>query len=80
MLLEIPLAQILNSVLNIELTYRSETGLLGAIPEFDSMAIVSLITELEDQFGVIFYDDELTAENFETFGAVVNLIKRKLNS
>ncbi len=52
--------------------------LLGAIPEFDSMAVVGVITALEECFGFSVYDDEISAESFETLGTLVDFVERKL--
>ena len=46
------------------------TPLLGAFPEFDSMALVSVITAVEERMGIIIDDDEITADAFETFGSL----------
>lgn len=54
------------------------SGLLGTLPELDSMAVVGVIGELEAQFGIQFADDEITAESFQTLGALVDLIEQKL--
>lgn len=54
------------------------SGLLGTLPELDSMAVVGLIGEIESQFGVQFADDEISADSFQTLGALVDLIERKL--
>ena len=54
--------------------WREDTELFGALPEFDSMAIVTLIGELEECFDIEFDDDDITAENFETVGAVTKLL------
>ena len=56
-----------------ELTMSSQ--LLGAIPELDSMAVVSIITALEDSFGFSVYDDEISSENFKSLGTLVDFIK-----
>jgi acyl carrier protein len=37
-----------------------DSRLLGALPEFDSMAVVAVVTMLEDQFGITVADDELS--------------------
>ena len=41
---------------------RLDTGspLLGALPELDSMAVVSVIAALEDRFGFTVDDDEIS--------------------
>lgn len=53
--------------------------LIGAIPEFDSMAVVSLIAALEEQFGFTVEDDEIDASIFETVGTLVAFVEGKLN-
>ena len=76
-MLEQLLTDILNSVLQIEKNYSAETGLLGAIAEFDSMAVVGIITSLEDQLGISVDDDEISAEVFETFGSLLAFVQQK---
>ncbi|WP_213999941.1 phosphopantetheine-binding protein [Arsukibacterium sp.] len=71
------LADILRTVLQIEKDFSADTPLLGAIPEFDSMAIIAVITELEDQLGIEFDDDEISAEIFETFGQLSAFVAEK---
>ncbi len=56
----------------------ANTPLLGAIPEFDSMAVISVITALEDRFGIVIEDDEIDASVFETLGSLVAFLERKL--
>jgi acyl carrier protein len=53
------------------------SALLGAIPELDSMAVISLITMIEDEFGITVADDEVTAETFETVGSLVRFVAEK---
>jgi len=57
----------------------SQSPLLGAIPELDSMAVVGIITTLEEQFDFSVHDDEISAENFETVGSLVDFVERKLH-
>jgi len=52
--------------------------LLGAIPELDSMAVVSLIVALEEYFGVTVADDEIGASTFATLGSLTQFIESKL--
>ena len=52
--------------------------LLGAVPELDSMAVVSLITALEEHFGITVADDEIGASTFETLDSLAQFIERKL--
>ncbi len=55
-----------------------ESILLGDIPEFDSMAVVSIITALEEEFDFVVDDDEISAETFETLGTLSDFVSRKL--
>jgi acyl carrier protein len=52
--------------------------LLGAIPELDSMAVVSLITSLEEQLGLTVDDDEIDGETFATVGSLTDFVAGKL--
>jgi acyl carrier protein len=55
-----------------------ETALLGNIPEFDSMAVVSVITALEDQLGIFVEDDDITGETFETLANLTAFVQSKI--
>ncbi len=59
-------------------TLQPGTALLGNIPEFDSMAVVSVITALEDQLGIIVEDDDISAETFETLANLTAFVQSKL--
>ena len=58
--------------------FDASTQLIGALPEFDSMAVVSIITAIEDELGCVFDDEEITAEVFETIGSLSELVASKL--
>ncbi|WP_326540132.1 phosphopantetheine-binding protein [Pseudorhodoferax sp.] len=58
--------------------FNRDTPLLGAIPELDSMAVVSLITSLEDRFGIIVDDDEIDGATFQTVGSLTDFVTAKL--
>ena len=58
--------------------FDSRTALFGAIAELDSRAVVTLIAALEDKFGIVVADDEITAEVFETLGSLTEFIEAKL--
>jgi acyl carrier protein len=55
-----------------------DTPLLGAIPELDSMAVLAMLTQVQDELGVAIADDEISAELFETFGALARFVRGKL--
>ncbi len=59
-------------------TYTSETPLLGALPELDSMGVVNIVTAIEENLGCIIDDDEISAESFETFGSLMQFIESKI--
>lgn len=70
---------ILSEVLGVDSSsFEESSALLGAVPEFDSMAVVSVITAVEDSFGIFVEDDEISAETFETVGSIVEFINAKL--
>ncbi len=54
------------------------SGLFGTLPEFDSMAVAGLLTELEDRLGIMIDDDEIDAEMLETFGGLVDFAASKI--
>lgn len=57
--------------------FGEATPLFGALPELDSMAVATLLTELEDRLGISIDDDEVDVEMFETFGALVRFAAGK---
>lgn len=57
---------------------NSNSILVGNIPEFDSMAVINLITALEEHFGILFIDDEISADTFKTLGSLAAFVERKL--
>ena len=73
--------RILDEVLSLNgrsASFDRSTHLLGAIPELDSMAVVSLITGLEEQLGVMVDDDEIDGETFATVGSLTDFVAAKL--
>ena len=72
---------LLDEILNLHgrsAEFSMDTPLLGAIPELDSMAVVALITGLEDNFGFTVDDDEIEGSTFATVGSLVDFVKGKL--
>lgn len=55
-----------------------DAPLLGALPELDSMAVVAILTGIEDRFGVEIADDEVDGASFATVGALVEFVQRKI--
>lgn len=53
--------------------------LLGALPELDSMAVVAILSALEEHFGFTIDDDEISADTFATLGSLIGFVEAKLN-
>lgn len=51
-----------------------DSPLLGALPEFDSLAVVSLITALQERFGIEIHDEDIDPDMFETVGSLQRFI------
>ncbi len=56
-----------------------DSALLGSMPELDSMAVVSLITAMEEQFGFTVDDDDISASTFATLGSLHAFVASKLH-
>ena len=72
---------VVGSALQINARVRSwddAAPLLGAVPELDSMAVATLITALEEHFGITVADDEISAATFETLGSLTRFVASKL--
>ncbi len=57
-----------------------DAPLLGSIPEFDSMAVIALISALETQFDIQIADDEISADTFITLGQVYAFVCGKVGA
>lgn len=70
----------LRSVLHLDpgLQLHADTALLGSIAELDSMAVVSILTTLEEQFGLIVDDDEVDGRTFASVGSLTGFVRAKL--
>ena len=71
---------VLDEVLSLKgraAAFTRETHLLGAIPELDSMAVVSLITALEDRFAMVVDDDDIDGSTFATVGSLSDFVASK---
>lgn len=54
-----------------------DTGLFGNLPELDSMAVATVLTALEDRFGILIDDDVISGELFETIGTLADFVAEK---
>ena len=60
------------------LHFDRSTALLGSLPELDSMAVLALISGLENHFGVTFCDDDLHGAVFANVGQLCDLLEQTL--
>ncbi|ANI76919.1 hypothetical protein EP837_00477 [Sphingobium sp. EP60837] len=58
--------------------FDADTPLFGALPELDSMAVATLLTEMEDRLGILIEDDDIDGETFETFGTLTAFAQAKV--
>lgn len=75
------LLRVIDEVLSLKgrsATFTRDTPLLGAIPELDSMAVVSLMTTLEERFGMVIADDDIDGSTFATVGSLTDFVSSKL--
>jgi acyl carrier protein len=73
--------QVLDEALSLNgrsANFTRDTPLLGAIPELDSMAVLTLITTLEEQFGMTIADDDIDGATFESVGSLVDFVTEKI--
>ena len=56
--------------------FNDETELFGALPEFDSMAVATLLTDMEERLGILIEDEDVEAEDLMTFGRLLSLAER----
>ena len=75
------LRAVLSDVLGLPETqvrgFDESTPLFGALPEFDSMAVAGLLTELEERLGILIEDHEVDADMLETFGSLLTFARAK---
>jgi acyl carrier protein len=57
---------------------QADSPLLGSLPELDSMAVVTLIGALEEHFGIMIDDDDISASTFETLGSLAAFVSAKM--
>ena len=54
------------------------TPLLDSLPELDSMAVLELVLELEQRFGITIEGEDVTADVFETLASLAAFVDDKL--
>jgi acyl carrier protein len=75
--------RVIDEVLNLQgrgTGFTRQTHLLGAVPEFDSMAVVALVSTIEEQLGISIDDDEISGATFASVGSLVDFVASKLGA
>jgi len=75
--------RILDEVLSLNgrsASFTRHTHLMGAVPELDSMAVVSLITGLENHFALVVDDDDIDGSTFATVGSLADFVRGKISA
>lgn len=55
------------------------TRLLGAIPQLNSLSVITVVLELEKEFAIEIAEYEISASEFETIGTLAAYIEKKLS-
>ncbi len=73
--------EVLRDVLGISearvAAFRDDTELFGALPEFDSMAVAAVLTELEDRLGILIDDEDVDGDMLASFGALARFASER---
>ena len=64
----------------VAMTSTRDTLLFGNLPELDAMAVATVLTALEDRFGILIDDDEVTGDLFESLGTLADFVSAKLET
>jgi len=57
--------------------FDESTELFGALPEFDSLAVAGLLTELEERLGILIEGHEGVGEMMASFGSLLTFARAK---
>lgn len=58
----------------------ASTPLFGNLPELDSMAVVTVLTAIEDHYDILIEDDEVSGELFDTLGTLADFVAGKITA
>lgn len=59
-------------------TLADDTPLLGSLAELDSMAVIAVITAMEERFGLTLDNADIDGSTFATFGSLNRFITEHL--
>ena len=58
---------------------NDQSRLFGSVPEFDSIAVVNVVTSIEYEYKIKIADEDLSADVFETLGSLRRFIASKMD-
>ena len=74
-MIELRIKQVMSDVFNIDINSINDTSSPDNIENWDSLKHMNLITALEEEFGVIFDDQEIV--DSMNYALIVNILKFK---
>jgi len=70
---------VLQSVLtSSQVALTGQSPLIGHVPDLDSMAVVAILTTLEERFSISIEDDEVDGSSFASVESLTRLVAAKL--
>jgi len=75
--------RVLDEVLSLggrSANFSRQTHLLGAVPELDSMAVVGIITALEERMGIVVDDGDIDGSTFASVGSLVDFVAERVSA
>ncbi len=60
--------------------FDADTPLLGALPELDSMAVVGVLTAIEETFDLDLDDEDIDGRVFATVGSLVSWLDERVSA
>lgn len=75
--IQIQLTELLSNILSRPATdFNADTRLLGEMPDFDSMALMLLLTEVSQSFSLDVQDAGFDTETFYSVATLTDFIKK----
>lgn len=59
---------------------QGDSLLLGNVPELDSMGVLTVITALEDTFGITVHDEDISAATFESVASLCTYVSQQCDA
>jgi acyl carrier protein len=56
----------------------ADSRLLGEMPELDSMAVVAILTLVEEEFSIEVNDQDISADTFATVGSLARFLQERV--